>query len=805
MRSNMKFSILSLLCSWIPALLFSSDLTTIRGSITDSLTLQPLKFVTIRAMGNESKATVTSKQGTYLLRVKQGDYTLSFSMVGYGSIIKQVSIGSKDITLDIKLSQSAFRSAEVIVSAEDPGVKLMRSVLAKKQLWRDSLQRYSYMLYTKFVVSADTLTAGRSSGRNDTSIFSILESYSKGYFAKPDKFFNEIIQKRQTANIPPQANFVAFGTNINIYEDIISITGEEVYTPFHPDALDFYEFILEGTTIDDGNEIARIQVKPKTGQRRLFSGTVHIHKEKLAPVFVSLIPNRAVKLPFDASFTFEQNFQEFESRFSLPVSLRIYSSLSAEILFLFAPRVDINIETVAYDYVINPYIDPDIFEQRRVEINEKANTFDSSFWIEQAMLPLKKEEEQAYEQIQRAIDDPDSLATSAFNSLLGDVSRFFQQFQRRPFTGFENILRYNRVHGVYTGIGLQFTQSFNAETGVQVGYGWADRKPYIDMFHRQYLDKSKKYFIEAQAYSTLARRDNPYVIGVNGINVLSFLFKNDYGDYYYNQGAGLYAEYGWGQLRFLRRDEFIRPSGIRFGIRHERHDPASVNTNFALFASDSAKFRGNPTIQSGNFTMVNGEFRFQFTPIRRISTGGFIITGTHAIGALSESSFSQATFQTFIRMTTLPLWRLDMRFSGGYSWGDIPPQRFYSLESSIASTAGDGVFRGMNVKEFYGDRFAALSLEHSFGEVIPGVLRIPSIASFGIEFILTGSMGWTDFSQGAKLLQALPSTSQTADTYYYESGIALNRILLFFRLDFSARLTQRMTPEYRFTISSATF
>lgn len=146
-----------------------------------------------------------------------------------------------------------------------------------------------------------------------------------------------------------------------------------------------------------------------------------------------------------------------------------------------------------------------------------------------------------------------------------------------------------------------------------------------------------------------------------------------------------------------------------------------------------------------------------------------------------------------------------MRVTGAWSWGDVPPQRFYSLESSIASTAGDGVFRGMNVKEFYGDRFAALSLEHSFGEVIPGVLRIPSIASFGIEFILTGSMGWTDFSRGALLLQQLPSTAKTNDMYYYETGIALNRILLFFRLDFSARLSQRLQPEYRFTISSATF
>ena len=793
------------ICFNVYAFANTSDLSVLRGTITDAETGEPLKFVTIRAIGPENKAAVTSKQGMYLLRMKEGEYMLTFSMVGYTSASKQITLSRSGLTVNMQLRQSSFRSAEVIVSAEDPGVKLMRAVLQKKQQWRDSLQRYTYMLYTKFVVSADTLTAGRSSGRNDTSIFSILESYSKGYFSKPDKFFNEILQKRQTANIPPQANFVAFGTNINCYEDFVSITGEEVFSPFHPDALDFYDFVLEGTSLDDGEEIAKINVQPKTTQRRLFSGIIQIHKRTLAPSFVSLTPNRAVKLPFDASFVIEQSFQEFERRYSLPVSLRIYSSLSAEILFLFAPRVDITIETVAYDYAINPDINPDVFEQRRVEVNEKAQNFDTTFWNEQAVLPLKEEEEQAYVQIQKALDDPDSLATSAFNSLLGDVSRFFQQFQQRPFTGFENILRYNRVHGPYTGIGLQFSQHFNAETGIQAGYGWSDKRPYIDLFHRQFLDKTRKHFIEAQAYSNLSRRDNPYVIGVNGINVLSFLFKNDYGDYFYNRGGGIYYEYGWGQLRFLRRDEFIRPSAIRIGIRRERHDPAFVNTNFALFAPDSSKFRGNPLIASGDYTMVNGEFRYQFTPFRRISTGGFIISGTHAIGSLSEMSFSQIGFQSFLRTMTLPLWRLDMRVTGAWSWGDVPPQRFYSLESSIASTAGDGVFRGMNVKEFYGDRFAALSLEHSFGEVIPGVLRIPSIASFGIEFILIGSMGWTDFSRGALLLQQLPSTAKTNDMYYYETGIALNRILLFFRLDFSARLSQRLQPEYRFTISSATF
>lgn len=117
----------------------------------------------------------------------------------------------------------------------------------------------------------------------------------------------------------------------------------------------------------------------------------------------------------------------------------------------------------------------------------------------------------------------------------------------------------------------------------------------------------------------------------------------------------------------------------------------------------------------------------------------------------------------------------------------------------------------MKVKEFYGDRYAALSMEHNFGEVIPGVLRIPNIASFGIEFLTLANIGWTGFSRDALFATRgaepylLPSTDATADRMYYEVGLGLNRILIFFRTDVTVRLSQTEKPKFSFTISSAGF
>ncbi|MBK6418661.1 MAG: hypothetical protein IPF79_05645 [Ignavibacteria bacterium] len=69
--------------------------------------------------------------------------------------------------------------------------------------------------------------------------------------------------------------------------------------------------------------------------------------------------------------------------------------------------------------------------------------------------------------------------------------------------------------------------------------------------------------------------------------------------------------------------------------------------------------------------------------------------------------------------------------------------------------------------------------------MIPGLLRIPDIASFGIEFIAFGGIGWTTFSpQTLEYTKTtLPTTDLTSDKAYYEVGLGINRILLFFRLD----------------------
>jgi hypothetical protein len=116
----------------------------------------------------------------------------------------------------------------------------------------------------------------------------------------------------------------------------------------------------------------------------------------------------------------------------------------------------------------------------------------------------------------------------------------------------------------------------------------------------------------------------------------------------------------------------------------------------------------------------------------------------------------------------------------------------------------------MDIKEFYGDRFVALNFEHNFGEIVPGLFRIPNIAAFGLEFILLANAAYTQFSDSALFNEGndylRPMTTQgTPDKMYYEVGLGINRLLLFFRFDIMARFSQVDSPRIQINIGGASF
>lgn len=784
--------------------LLAQQIVTIRGVVRDSATREPIAYATVRLLGT-SFGTYSTKNGSFLLRATGplDSIVVATSMVGYQPSV--ITVPSSDTLLEIMLAERPLRTASIVVRAEDPAVGIMREVIARKTAQQQRLSRYTYLLYSKFVAITDTITAARSSGTSDSTVFSILESYSKGFVAQPDRFFNQILQRRQTANIPPQANFVSFGTNLNAYDDAITIIGEEIPTPFANNALDIYRFRLDS---DERDSLVRIEVEPSSAFRRGFTGYIFIDTRTFTPVEVRLSPNSAVNLPFDAALSYTQTFRLVDAWAVLPETMHIASSLRADILFVLSPRLDISIETFCYDYVLNQPFDDGVFDQRRVEIASTADTYDSTFWQRNQKVTLRPEEAAAYDEIRIALENPDSLLTTTFfDRYLGEVNRALRRLNRRPFTGFEDIARYNTIHGLYLGLGMRFRPDTAFELAPVIGYGFADRRWYGTLSATVFGGTNQQWSIDGSIRHVLARRDDPYSVRSSLITATSLISGIDYGDYYYQSGCEGGLGYSWGQLRFIRNDVYERPSRLRLFFRDERHTTAISRDVFSVFTPSWR--RSNPSVIDGTLRSFGAEWYLSYNPQRLVARTGLGIRYEMSDPSVIPSDFSFRRLEVHgrLRTPTLPLWTLDVDLRAGYADGAVPPQKFFSLESSVAGLATPGTFRGMAVKEYHGDRYCAISVAHNFGEVIPGVLRIPNIASLGLEFILTSSLAWTTFSDSTLAYTStnLPTLSGTAERYYGEVGLAINRILLFLRMDVTARFTQRSQPEFHLTISSATF
>src|SRR5690606_905600 len=150
----------------------------------------------------------------------------------------------------------------------------------------------------------------------------------------------------------------------------------------------------------------------------------------------------------EAGLLYTQLFELFDDRFVMPTGLRIESSMDADILWVISPRLDVLVETVAYDYAFNIPVESELFEQRRVEVSEAAAEFDSSYWYNHAVLPLRSDEQQAYVDIRNLRENPDSLERTTFvDKILQPITDVASTLARRPFTGWQDIFRYNRVHG----------------------------------------------------------------------------------------------------------------------------------------------------------------------------------------------------------------------------------------------------------------------------------------------------------------------------------------------------------------------
>ncbi len=734
---------------------------SLSGTVRDASSGEPLAAANIRLDGS-ARGTISNADGLYRLSLPPGPYAIIFSFIGYRPDTVRVNLSS-DVSADVLLKPIAIQLSEIVVTDEDPAYRIMRKVIENKSRWKENLKTYQFDAFTRQVL------------RRDTAIASITESYTTGYWQEGDTLREVVRQKRQTENIPMAQNFAAVGGIVNFYDDEIRFSGFTFVGPTSPEAFEYYGFRLEHTREQDGAELYTIRMTPLTKVTPLFAGTINIIGESYAVVGIEVKPNEAYRIPFVSrlDITYAQQFTLLEKAFWMPVDIRLKGSAQIGIAGFSFPRIGFDMVSSIYDYRLNAEIPDSIALKPRRTVAPEAEVFDSTFWTEKEVLALTEEEKTAYntldstQTLQKQFQPTGPL--SSLNTLSGGFLKHVD-------------FRFNRAEGFFLGGEVQEDSVASWLKGsLKTGYGFSDKKMKLSASAEVFLDEKRMFSVGGGAYSDITHFPDEGFFGAFTIALSSLFSKIDQRDYFYIRGFELFGS--------------VRPVStlqIRMSYKAEQQTSAFQRTDYSFFAG-SKRYRIHPPIQEGllRSLTLSGRYGDSPVPLNLVSVRYIEVEAEYSDKPLlkSDFGFKRITVEgeyfvpTFLKRNLFPP-TLTAKFAGGISGGDLPPQRIFTMEGRSIGYGPFGLLKGAGLKEFTGDRYAMLALEHNFRSIPFLALDIPFLYENSIELIIHGAIArsWNDRGN------VLPFGRPT-DGWYSEAGIGLSRLFGLFRIDLTRRFT----------------
>lgn len=330
---------------------FSTFAGGIKGTIFDQ-NGQPLPFATVYVKEVES-GTTSNSDGIYQIQLKPGAYTITYQYIGYEALTKQITVGSDFITVDITLKEQVMVLSDVQIYAgkEDPAYTIMRKAIAKAKFHIQQIDRYTARVYIKgtgrlkdapFFLRKTLEKEGVTSDR----VF-ISESVSEVEYIRPNTYKEKVISVYTTgeSNDNASPNGYVYGS---FYEPELA----KSISPLSPKAFSYYRFEYDGTFREEGYEVSKIKVIPRSRGDNVFEGVINIVED-----YWSIYSLDLTTYKLGIRFDIRQIYKPVEDKAWLPVTHEF--DVSGTVLgFEFEGEY---LATVSdYDIELNPDLDVEL-------------------------------------------------------------------------------------------------------------------------------------------------------------------------------------------------------------------------------------------------------------------------------------------------------------------------------------------------------------------------------------------------------------------------------------------------------------
>jgi len=144
---------------------------TISGNITDATTGEDLIGATVFIKGTTT-GTSGNTYGFYSLSLPKGKQIVSFSFIGYKTIIREVTL-NKDMTINIQLRPDETLLDEVVISVEGEDENIRSAVMGVEKLDINQIEKIPVLFGEKDILKTIQLLPGISATSEGSSGFSV--------------------------------------------------------------------------------------------------------------------------------------------------------------------------------------------------------------------------------------------------------------------------------------------------------------------------------------------------------------------------------------------------------------------------------------------------------------------------------------------------------------------------------------------------------------------------------------------------------------------------------------------------------
>jgi hypothetical protein len=364
---------------------------------------EPLPYATVYVR-NTSNGTVANASGKYQLNVSPGAQEIVFQYIGYTTKVEKITVENKPVILNVRLEPSDLQLNEVVITTEDPAVRIMREVIAKRRYYKNKVKEYACDVYIKgFYKLVDTpkKIMGQEIGNmggildsNGTGVLYLSESVSTVYFqTPPDQKKEVMISSIISGNDNGYSLNRSTLTDFDLYEEKLDIE-REILSPLADNAFNYYRFKWLGSYTDmNGYTIEKVQVTPKHGEAPTFSGVLYVVDAwwNLAGADLK-VTGKAIKQPLLDTMRIQQQFVMIGK----PDTWRLLSQITSFKFGLFGIKINGFFNSVFSNYNLEPGFTNKFFSRETFSIDHDATQRDTAYWASIRPVPLTEEEHADY-------------------------------------------------------------------------------------------------------------------------------------------------------------------------------------------------------------------------------------------------------------------------------------------------------------------------------------------------------------------------------------------------------------------------